>query len=126
MSGAPAEGPPAWKARLGALTGWEALAGGVGLGVVVEGVTAFFRFGLQLESTRDTSWLAALTFGVRIHHGYVGALLLALAALPTWPRWAQRALILGGVALTLSDLAHHFLVLWPITGSPQFDLTYPP
>jgi hypothetical protein len=28
-------------------------------------------------------------------------------------------------SLIASDLIHHFLVLWPLTGSPHFDLTYP-
>jgi hypothetical protein len=27
--------------------------------------------------------------------------------------------------LIFSDLAHHFIVLWPITGSPEFDIIYP-
>jgi len=27
--------------------------------------------------------------------------------------------------LFLSDIVHHFLVLWPITGNPEFDLFYP-
>lgn len=30
-----------------------------------------------------------------------------------------------GAALILSDLAHHFLVLWPIAGDPHFDWVYP-
>ena len=30
-----------------------------------------------------------------------------------------------GAALILSDLVHHYAILWPIVGSPQFDLTYP-
>lgn len=30
-----------------------------------------------------------------------------------------------GVGLLSSDLIHHFLVLWPMTGSPDFDLVYP-
>ena len=34
-------------------------------------------------------------------------------------------LIVIGIALALSDAVHHFLVLWPIVGSPQFDLVYP-
>ena len=30
-----------------------------------------------------------------------------------------------GLAMIVSDLMHHFLVLWPITGDPKFDLVYP-
>ena len=44
-----------------------------GLTLLIEAVTCAFRWGLDLQSTRDTSFLAPLTFGVRIHHGYVGA-----------------------------------------------------
>jgi hypothetical protein len=29
------------------------------------------------------------------------------------------------IGLVISDIIHHFLVLWPVTGSPEFDLRYP-
>jgi hypothetical protein len=42
-----------------------------------------------------------------------------------WKRGLVRdTLLVFGSALLFSDLAHHFLVLWPTTGSPQFDLFY--
>ncbi len=97
------------------------------LTAVIEAVTVLLRFGLRLESTRDTaSTIGRLTGGIRIHHGYIGLLLILIAAavLRRWPlpgRW----LLVGGIALVCSDLVHHFLVLWPIVGSPQFDLFYP-
>ncbi len=92
---------------------------------VFEGVTALFRFGFGLRSSEATSFLQKLTFNLRIHHGYVGFLLLCVTipvassvplfgwCLATW------------LGLLLSDLIHHFLVLWPVTGSPEFDLFYP-
>lgn len=97
------------------------------LTVLIEGVTALLRFGLHLESSRDTaSTVGRLTGGVRIHHGYIGllAVLIAAAVLrrrPLLGRW----LLVAGIALVLSDLVHHFLVLWPIMGSPEFYLFYP-
>ncbi len=98
------------------------------LTLLFEVLTLVLRFGLQLESTRDTaSTIGLLTFGVRIHHGYCGALLVLIA----WgisreaPRLSRYGYVLGG-ALFLSDMIHHFLVLWPLTGSPQFHLFYPP
>ncbi len=94
------------------------------LALVMEAVTLFFRFGLHLESTRDTRFLAGLTFGIRIHHGYVGLLMVLLAFIPARGAALRNGLILLGGALLLSDLIHHFLVLWPITGSPEFDLSY--
>ena len=97
------------------------------LTLLFETLTLVLRFGLQLESTRDTaSTIGLLTFGIRIHHGYCGALLILIA----WgisreaPQLSQYGFTLGW-ALFLSDAIHHFVVLWPLTGSPQFDLFYP-
>jgi hypothetical protein len=100
----------------------------LGLTFIIELVTIVLRFGLQMESTRDTaSTIGRLTFGIRIHHGYCGLalMLVAYCLMSRYPRLARWGLIIG-LALLLSDLIHHFLVLWPITGSPHFDLTYPP
>ena len=97
------------------------------LTVLIEAVTVLLRFGLHLEAPRDTaSTFGRLTGGMRIHHGYFGllAVLIAAAVLRRRPlpgRW----LLVVGVALVLSDLVHHLLVLWPIVGSPQFHLLYP-
>jgi len=95
------------------------------LALAIEAVTVFFRFGLGWESTRDTaSTVGALTGGIRIHHGYVGLLLILVAsAFRRHPK--ARWLLILGLGLAASDLIHHFLVLWPIVGSPQFDLVYP-
>ena len=90
-------------------------------------LTVALRFGLRLQSTRDTaSTIGVLTCGVRIHHGYIGALLLLVAWALWWKRHAiaQRALIIGG-SLLLSDLIHHFVVLWLVVGSPEFHPVYP-
>ncbi|HNV68352.1 MAG TPA: hypothetical protein PKO06_01545 [Candidatus Ozemobacteraceae bacterium] len=96
------------------------------LTTIIEGVTCLFRFGFKLESTRDTaSWVAPLTFGVRIHHGYIGVLLCVVTWLWVRREPTRRALLIIGSALALSDLIHHFVVLWLVTGDPQFDLTYP-
>jgi hypothetical protein len=95
------------------------------LTVLIEAVTCLFRFGLGLESTRDTGTLGRWTFGLRIHHGYVGLLLAGLSLLlprGTFLRtWGLRI----GLALVASDLCHHFLILWPLTGNPSLDLVYP-
>jgi hypothetical protein len=95
------------------------------LTLLFEAVTCLFRFGLHLQSTRDTGVLRHLTFGLRIHHGYIGLLLIIAA--PVLPKggFLQTWCLRIGAALVLSDLVHHFLVLWPITGDPAFDLTYP-
>jgi hypothetical protein len=104
---------------------WVEICWIVGLTLLFEGITYLLRFGMGMESTRDTGVLRVLTFGLRIHHGYVGLVLLAAAFLVPkgWRlrKWCWRV----GAALVASDLIHHFLVLWPITGDPHFDLTYP-
>ena len=66
------------------------------LGLVFEASRVLFRFGLDLQSTRDTGFLAALTFGIHIHHGYIGLVigLVVLAARWSGP-WSKAALILG-------------------------------
>lgn len=95
------------------------------LTAAIEALTCLFRFGLGLESTRDTSWMAGLTLGIRIHHGYIGMLVLLVAGcLPeksAWRTWGIRI----GMSLLSSDLIHHFGVLWITQGDPQFHLTYP-
>ena len=99
----------------------------VWLTVGLEILTCAFRFGGGLESTRDTaSTIGRLTFGLRIHHGYVGLVMLAIASvyLGRHPKFGRYTLIIG-TSLLLSDLIHHFLVLYPITGSPHFHIWYP-
>ena len=102
----------------------------IGLTLVFELVTVVFRFGFKVQATRDTAkYVARWTRGLRIHHGYWGVPLLILGlaamALPLGPVQAAAWLMIVGLALIKSDLVHHFLVLWPITGSHEFDLVYP-
>lgn len=94
--------------------------------VIFELVTLVLRFGFSLESTRDTaSTVGLLTAGLRVHHSYLGMLLLPAAAwLPRRAAWLERRLAAIAAGLVLSDLVHHFVVLWLVTGSAQFDLFY--
>lgn len=95
------------------------------IAALLEAATAFLRFGLGLQATRDTaSTVGRLTFGIRIHHGMVGLALLLVSPIITDEAWKRRMIVLGG-ALAISDLVHHFVILWAATGSPQFDLLYP-
>ncbi|BBM87203.1 hypothetical protein [Candidatus Uabimicrobium amorphum] len=94
--------------------------------IIVEAITCLFRFGFNMASSKDTKFIAKITFGIRIHHGYIGVLLLL------WAFFIRRKknnlfylLVISGICLVFSDLIHHFLVLWPITGDPHFDLVYP-
>lgn len=102
----------------------------IGLTLVFELITVLFRFGFKVQATRDTArYVARWTRGMRIHHGYWGVPMLALGVaglgLSVGPALAAAWLMILGLALIKSDLMHHFLVLWPITGSHDFDLVYP-
>ena len=97
------------------------------LTAVIEVVTVALRFGLHLTASRHTaSIVGRLTGGVRIHHGYLGVAIMIAAAVV----WRAESLMSGialatGIALVASDLIHHFLVLWLVTGRHEFDLFYP-
>ncbi len=94
--------------------------------IAIEALMSWARFGLGLQSTRDTSAIGEFTFGVRIHHGYIGVVLLLIAWRVMKGRAGLRAVSgIVGVAFVVSDLLHHFVVLWMMTGSPQFDFVYP-
>jgi hypothetical protein len=95
--------------------------------LLIEALTVLLRFGWELESTRDTAaTIGWLTNGLRVHHGYCGLVLVTLGyGLSQHASKTTRSLYIVGWALIFSDLIHHFAVLWPITGSPQFDLFYP-
>ena len=89
-------------------------------------MTIILRFGFDLEWGSETaSTVGVLTCGIRVHHGYVGLLvvIVSLLALKSWPVTSRWALVVGA-ALVGSDLVHHFAVLWLIVGSPEFDLMY--
>ena len=96
------------------------------LTLLIEAITVLGRFAFGLAATRDTASWARFTLGLRILHAYIGVVLaaFALATLHRWPAFSRWTLAVG-LALIASDLIHHFLVLWPVTGSPQFDLVYP-
>ena len=88
--------------------------------LAIELATIVLRFGWGMRSPETTKCCARFTGGWRIHHGYVGVALLVLAwALPL-PAAASALLWISGIALALSDALHHFAVLWPLTGSPEF------
>lgn len=95
------------------------------LSVILESITAFWRFGLGVRADTATTFVKRLTFGIRVHHGYIGTLLLFAAWIVREPDYIYNCLLILGGSLAISDFIHHVLVLWPITGSPQFHLKYP-
>jgi hypothetical protein len=117
--------PSSFFAFVGRLSLGRVLLLGLFSAVAIEALTVALRFGLDLQSTRDTGAIAAYTFGLRIHHGYLGVLLAPIALCFRRPA-IRNLLLVPAIGLFLSDMFHHFLVLWPLTGSPQFHLVYPP
>lgn len=94
--------------------------------VFFEILTCVLRFGFALESTRDSATtIGRLTLGIRVHHSYIGIASIAFAFWlePRIPNLSFQLLAIG-IGLFISDMIHHFVVLWIITGNPQFDLLY--
>lgn len=96
---------------------------GIAFAFVCELFTVILRFGFKLQSTRDTQLLAELTFGYRIHHGYLGVAMLLVSFVLSHSA-LRNLMIIIGLGLLISDAIHHLVVLWLITGSPEFDLRY--
>ena len=78
----------------------------VALTAAIEIITCFGRFAFKMRA-RNWKW------PVRIHHGYVGFVLLFFRA------FSERAFIVGA-ALVLSDALHHFVVLPFTIGKTEF------
>ena len=94
--------------------------------VLFEGITLFMRYFYKLESTRDTaSTIGVLTFGIRIHHSYIGLLFLLISIYFLKHHKYYNWFYAISIGLISSDFIHHFLILWPIEGSPEFHLIYP-
>ena len=109
---------------LSKMTRWQTFQVGTFMAFLNELVTCVTRFLFGSKASVHTAFLASFTFGFRIHHGYIGLLFLLIAPLLRKGGW-RRALLIFGIGLLFSDLAHHFAVLWPFTGSPEFFFRYP-
>lgn len=104
----------------------EIAIGGILLAILFELLTIWCRFCRGLVAAQHTAVIGKFTRGIRIHHGYLGVF-TAIGGAGTLSFFEIMGilLIVLSIGLVLSDLVHHFLVLWPITGSHQFDLVYP-
>lgn len=113
------------RQKLGSLTMRHSVRWGIALAIACEMLTVLLRFVFELQSTRDTQFLSGMTFGYRIHHGYPGVVLLVVCLFLSHSS-LRNLLIIIGLGLLISDAFHHIVILWPMTGSPQFDLRYAP
>lgn len=96
------------------------------LALLIECLTAMGRFCYGIRTLHHTpERVRRLTGGLRLHHGYLGIGGMAAALLPGAPSQVAACLAIGGIGLLLSDLSHHFVVLWAVTGRPQFHFFYP-
>jgi hypothetical protein len=93
--------------------------------IFIELVTIFGRFGLKIRS-KDIFIKIMKRFKlkgmVHIHHGYFGALLMIISIyypiIYNWPIFSI------GLAVFLSDVIHHLVVLNFIVGNPEFYIFY--
>ena len=99
----------------------------VGVTIFIEVLTLLGRFLIGIRAISDTPVrLQKLTFGYRLHHGYLGLGGLFMAGMiwsvgSHWLIW----LMIGSIALLASDFIHHFCILWPMTGDHEFFLCFP-
>lgn len=93
--------------------------------LIFEIFTVILRFCFGYTADTDLAFLGFLTGGYRIHHLYVGVVTCAIPFLITINPFLNDVLLVIGTGLIVSDLVHHYLVLWPITGSPEFHIEYP-
>ena len=92
----------------------------------IEALCLVLRYGMSLKSSETTAGtIGWITGGIRVHHGYVGLIMLiVIAVLPHWRGGLRDWLIILAIALFASDIIHHFGVLWIVEGDPHFDLMY--
>ena len=92
--------------------------------LICELATCTGRFALKISFKEKEQVIKKLTFGIRIHHSYVGIGMILAAAIASLfvsgkPPWLSLLGILGW-GLLLSDIIHHFLVLYLVTGNTEF------
>jgi hypothetical protein len=87
--------------------------------VAFEVLTCAGRFFLGLRSCEIAPRYKRYTLGVRIHHGYVGAVAMPPSFMVSSDPVFSPVLLAVAAGLVLSDLVHHFVVLPLITG--EFD-----
>ena len=93
--------------------------------ILIESVTVIGRFCFNFQSQKNTAFMAKYTFGYRIHHGYIGLLLIIIYLIFAKTSWKYIDWVfIIGFALLFSDLIHHFIVLKLTKGSPEFFIKY--
>jgi len=92
------------------------------LAISIEVVTVFGRFVFKIRTKEILikimhyfNWKKIIHF----HHGFVGLIILIVAYIYGLNFWVD-----VGIGVLISDAIHHFLVLWPIMGSPEFHVIY--
>lgn len=90
--------------------------------VVIEAITILLRFGGKVSSQRLIKKVIKrfhLRFLPHIHHGMIGITLAVLGEI-----FGRGMLVNVGLGLLISDIIHHMVILWLLTGSPEFRLLY--
>ena len=90
--------------------------------VLIEAITIFGRFLFKISSKEIYIKLIKkfnLKFFIHFHHSFFG---LILSVVSYYFGWAF--LFNFGIAMVLSDLFHHAIILWHIIGDPEFHVIY--
>ena len=92
--------------------------------LICELATCVGRFAFKISVREKEQAIKKLTFGIRIHHSYVGIGMILAAAIANLfvssnPPWLSLLGVVGW-GLLLSDIIHHFLVLYLVTGNTEF------
>ncbi len=90
--------------------------------VIIEIITIIGRFKFNI-STKEL-WTSLMKHynrrhWVHMHHVFLGLIIVAISLI------VKNNLALNlGIGIILSDAIHHFVVLWPLIGSPEFHVIY--
>ena len=90
--------------------------------VVIEVITIIGRFGFNIST--KSLWVKVMKHynrrhWVHVHHVFIGLLVVAIALI------VKNNLVLNlGLGVIMSDAIHHFIILWPLIGSPEFHIIY--
>ncbi len=89
---------------------------------LIEALTIFGRFVFKINSKNFYIYLTKklkLKYMIHVHHLFFGIIISAISYHYTFPIFFNL-----GLAMILSDLIHHFIILQYIMGNPEFHIIY--
>lgn len=90
--------------------------------LLIEVITLFGRFIIKISSKEVLIKIMKflnIKIVINPHHGIIGLLIAIVSFFYDCP-----VLFNLGLGLFISDIFHHFIVLWAIVGNPEFHVVY--